>query len=85
MKSLAMPRKAKAADFEQSLTELETLVTRMEQGDLSLEASLEAFEQGIKLTRECQQTLEQAEQKVRLLMEQNGTVKASPFEPDANP
>nr|WP_210395991.1 exodeoxyribonuclease VII small subunit [Motiliproteus sediminis] len=80
-----MPRKAKAADFEQSLTELETLVTRMEQGDLSLEASLEAFEQGIKLTRECQQTLEQAEQKVRILMEQNGALKERTFEHDDTP
>lgn len=75
-----MPRKQKTADFETNLSELETLVTQMEQGDLSLEQSLQAFEQGIKLTRECQQTLSQAEQKVQVLIEQNGTVEAIDFE-----
>ncbi|MEH6649582.1 MAG: exodeoxyribonuclease VII small subunit [Motiliproteus sp.] len=75
-----MPRKQKTADFESNLAELETLVTQMEQGDLSLEQSLQAFEQGIKLTRECQQTLNQAEQKVQVLIEQNGTVEAIDFE-----
>ena len=75
-----MPRKQKTADFETNLTELETLVVQMEQGDLSLEQSLQAFEQGIKLTRECQQTLNQAEQKVQVLIEQNGTVEAIDFE-----
>jgi exodeoxyribonuclease VII small subunit len=80
-----MPRKAKTLDFEQSLTELEALVVRMEQGDLSLEESLNAFEQGVKLTRECQATLAQAEQKVRLLVEQNGVSQATPFEPDQTP
>ncbi|HEY5717666.1 MAG TPA: exodeoxyribonuclease VII small subunit [Motiliproteus sp.] len=80
-----MPRKAKSPDFEQSLHELEALVTRMEQGDLSLEESLSAFEQGVKLTHDCQQTLNQAEQKVRLLMEQNGVSKASDFVPEETP
>ncbi len=46
-----MPTKKKSVDFEQSLTDLEALVTRMEQGELSLEESLKAFEQGIQLTR----------------------------------
>jgi len=80
-----MPRKTKALDFEQSLNQLEALVARMEQGDLSLDESLNAFEQGVKLTRECQQTLAQAEQKVRLLMEQNGTSKATPFDAEETP
>ncbi len=76
----AMPRKTKTPDFETNLAELETLVTQMEQGDLSLEQSLQAFEQGIRLTRECQQTLNQAEQKVQVLIEQNGAVEAIDFE-----
>lgn len=58
----------KKADFEKSLAELETLVQQMESGKLSLEDSLKAFERGIRLTRECQQALAQAEQKVQLLL-----------------
>ncbi|WP_027858977.1 exodeoxyribonuclease VII small subunit [Marinobacterium jannaschii] len=77
-----MPRKKKAPDFEQSLTELEGLVGRMEQGDLSLEEALGAFEEGVKLTRECQQILEQAEQKVQMLVEKNGELHSQPFASD---
>lgn len=55
--------------FEASLTELNRLVEALESGQLSLEASLQAFEQGIKLTRECQQALTQAEQRVKTLLQ----------------
>lgn len=54
-------------DFEKDLQELEALVARMEQGEMSLEASLGEYERGIALTRRCQQALDQAEQKVRRL------------------
>lgn len=54
-------------DFEAALAELEGLVERMEQGDTSLEQSLQDFERGIALTRQCQQALQQAEQKVQQL------------------
>lgn len=64
----------KSYPFEQSLEKLEALVERMEQGDLTLEESLKTFEEGIKLTRECQQALANAEQKVKLLIEENGQV-----------
>ncbi len=57
----------KSYPFEQSLEKLEQLVERMEEGDLSLEDSLKTFEEGIKLTRQCQQALVKAEQKVKLL------------------
>lgn len=57
-----------APDFEASLEQLEALVHAMEDGDLSLEQSLEAFEKGIRLTRTCQQALQQAEQKVHYLL-----------------
>ena len=59
-------------DFEKSLAELEALVTAMEEGDLSLEDSLKAFESGIRLTRQCQSALQQAEQKVQILMDADG-------------
>jgi exodeoxyribonuclease VII small subunit len=65
--------------FEQSLAELESLVERMESGDMSLEDSLKAFEQGIKYSRDCQNALSKAEQKVQLLLQKNGQMEAQPF------
>lgn len=65
--------------FEASLKKLEELVDKMESGELSLETSLKIFEEGIKLTRECQKALKEVEQKVSLLMEKNGE---QPYETD---
>lgn len=72
-----MAKPKKPFNFEQALGELETLVTAMESGDMSLEESLSAFEQGIRLTRECQEALTQAEQKVQLLLSEDGAT--APF------
>lgn len=58
----ALPR-----DFEAALTELETLVAAMEDGDMSLEASLAAYKRGVALSRACQDRLTQAEQQVKVL------------------
>ena len=58
-------------DFEAALQTLENLVEQMERGELSLEQSLQCFEQGIRLTRECQKALAEAEQRVEILLEQN--------------
>lgn len=77
-----MPRSKKQPDFEQSLGALETLVNQMEQGDLSLEQALGAFEEGVRLTRECQAILDQAEQKVQMLTERDGALHAQPFSVD---
>lgn len=74
-----MPKPSKF-NFEEALSSLEALVEAMEQGDLSLEESLKAFEQGIKLTRECQSALEQAEQKVQLLVKDGQLPEAVPYE-----
>lgn len=63
-------------DFEASLQKLEELVNAMEEGDLSLEESLQAFETGIQLTRECQTALQKAEQKVQILMESDAEPQA---------
>jgi exodeoxyribonuclease VII small subunit len=68
------------APFEQSLKELETLVEKMEQGDLSLEESLQHFERGVQLTRACQQALKDAEQKVETLFKKNGQEEVVPFD-----
>ncbi|MBL3557177.1 MULTISPECIES: exodeoxyribonuclease VII small subunit [Marinobacter] len=74
---------ASIADFEKSLDELEKLVRDLEQGELSLEQSLTAFERGVKLTRECQQALKTAEQRVEQLVENSdGTLETRPFTPD---
>ncbi len=74
-----MTTKKKAASFEKSLSDLETLVNKMEHGDLSLDESLSAFEAGVKLTRECQMMLDEAEQKVQILTEKNGELISSAF------
>lgn len=55
-------------NFEASLSELETLVSALENDNLSLDQSLATFEQGVKLSRACQQALDKAEQKVTILM-----------------
>ena len=75
-----MARKKAALDFEQSLSELQTLVERLESGELPLEESLSAFEQGIRLTRDCQSALTQAAQKVQILLERDGELEEAPFE-----
>lgn len=62
--------KKKSTDFETALDELNTLIEQMEQGGLSLEDSLKYFERGVALTRECQETLKAAEQKVQILTQQ---------------
>jgi len=70
----------KSYPFEASLEKLEKLVEQMEEGDLTLEESLKTFEEGIRLTRECQQALAAAEQKVKLLIQENGQITAADFE-----
>ena len=77
-----MAKTKKSVDFEEALDQLEELVEDMENGDLTLEESLKAFEQGIKLTRECQAALSQAEQKVQMLVEENGKLKTIDLDED---
>ncbi len=71
--------------FEETLQELETLVRRLEQGELPLEESLKAFERGVHLTRECQQSLRAAEQRVEQVMEnEQGELEQQPFSEDTS-
>jgi exodeoxyribonuclease VII small subunit len=74
------PNDAQTPDFERMLKELETLVLRLEQGELSLDESLRQFERGVELTRLCEQALKAAEQKVEILLEQGGDARTVPFE-----
>ncbi|HEY2634784.1 MAG TPA: exodeoxyribonuclease VII small subunit [Steroidobacteraceae bacterium] len=69
-------------DFETAMRELEELVERLEQGDLSLEESLAAFERGVTLTRACQSALKEAEQKVEILLKKAGEPAVEEFAPD---
>ena len=65
--------------LEKSLEELEALVVRLESGDLPLEQALKEFERGVKLTRQCQAALTEAEQKVEILLKKTATAEPSPF------
>jgi len=74
----------KPKTFESSLEELERIVRHLEQGELPLEKSLELFEQGVKLSRECQERLNQAERRIEILMrDSQGRPAARPFEVDS--
>ena len=75
------------ADFEAALAELEAIVEALEQGELSLDESLQRFERGVQLTRACQAALKNAEQKVEVLLRKTGATgefETVPFEPDAD-
>lgn len=67
-------------DFEKALAELEAVVERLEQGDISLENSLKDFERGVKLARSCQSALNDAQQRVEKLIEENGQLSFEPFD-----
>lgn len=74
--------KEQPKSFETSLEALEQIVQDLEQGELPLEKSLELFEQGIRLSRECQERLSQAERRIEVLLRDNqGRVTVSEFEP----
>ncbi len=70
----------KKPELEQALEALEAVVEQLEQGEMSLDDSLKAFEQGVLLTRQCQTILAAAEQKVQQLLEVNGVLQAEPFD-----
>jgi len=73
-------RKTKQPDLESSLAEINTLIEQMEQGELSLEQSLERFERGINLIKHCQKVLQEAEQKVQILIQNNTQEDLQPYE-----
>ena len=77
-----MPKKTNTINFEKTFTELEDLVKKMEGGNLSLEESLKYFERGMLLTKNCQQALNKAEQKVRILLEKNNKNNLESFGSD---
>jgi exodeoxyribonuclease VII small subunit len=75
----ATKTEAKIPEFEQALAELETLVERLERGDLPLDEALKTFERGVELTRHCQSALKAAQQRVEILLKRNGQPESEPF------
>lgn len=74
----------KIKDFESSLKDLETIVGQLEAGDLTLDRSLELFEEGVRISRFCGSKLEEAERRVAILTKTaEGTLKEQPF-PDSD-
>jgi exodeoxyribonuclease VII small subunit len=66
-------------NFEESLARLEQITEDLESGELSLEESLKKFDEGVKLADFCQQKLQEAQQKVDLLLKKNGRLQEVPF------
>jgi len=74
-----LARDEETLGFEQALAELEGLVERLEHGDLPLDEALKAFERGVALTRQCQTSLQAAQQKVEILLKRGGKAGVEPF------
>ena len=73
--------KKKTEQFEESLQKLQTIVDRLERGDLPLEESMESFAEGVRLAQYCHQKLEEAENRVQMLLkDQDGRWTVAPFE-----
>ncbi|MGA2318460.1 MAG: exodeoxyribonuclease VII small subunit [Thermodesulfobacteriota bacterium] len=71
--------------FEDALNKLEKIVSKLEEGDIPLEESLKLFEEGIRLSRFCNQKLDEAEKKVEILLKgKDGMLKTHPFDPSAS-
>lgn len=80
-----MPAKKTTPSFEESLNQLESIVEKLESGDLPLEEALQAFEQGINLTRQSQLALENAQSRINILLEQNGAPVEQPLQQQNTP
>ena len=70
--------------FEEALNKLEKIVSKLEKGDIPLEESLKLFEEGVRLSRFCNQKLDEAEKRVEILLkDKEGMIKPQPFDPSA--
>lgn len=67
-------------NFEESMKKLETIVTELENGNLNLDESVRKFEEGMKVAKQCNNILEDAEKKITILLEENGELKEEEFE-----
>lgn len=69
----------KKVDFEKSMKELEEIVAKLEKGDLNLDESVEEFEKGMKISKECNEILEDAEKRITILLQKEGNIKEEKF------
>ncbi len=67
------------SNFEKNMSDLENIVTELEKGDLNLDESISKFEEGIKISKQCNKILEDAEKKITILLEKDGEVKEKNF------
>lgn len=67
-------------NFEEQMEELENIVEQLEKGDLDLQKSVEKFEEGIKISKQCNKMLEEAEKKITILVNKDGEIKEEDFE-----
>lgn len=67
-------------NFEESMKKLETIVVELENGNLNLDESVKKFEEGIKIAKQCNNMLEEAEKKITILLEKDGELKEENFE-----
>ena len=72
----------KLPDFEKALTELESLVEKLESGELALDDALSGFKRGVELTRQCTLVLNQAQQSIDKLLNPEDDSTVEPFQPD---
>ncbi len=70
----------KNKNFEEQIEKLENIVKELEKGDLNLDDSVAKFEEGIKISKECNEILEKAEKKISILVNQDGEIKEENFE-----
>ena len=67
------------ANFEENMNKLETIVADLEKGDLNLDDSVKKFEEGIKISKECNEMLEEAEKKITILLQEDGKIEEKDF------
>ena len=67
------------ANFEKNMSDLENIVTELEKGDLNLDESISKFEEGIKISKQCNKILEEAEKKITILLQKDGEIKEENF------
>ena len=67
--------------FEEAMSKLESITAELEKGNLSLEESMAKFEEGMELSKKCNEILQNAEKKITILLEENGTLKEENFAP----
>lgn len=74
-----MGKENEKISFEENIEKLEKIVTDLEKGNLNLDDSVKKFEEGMKISKDCNKILEEAEKKITILLEENGEIKEQEF------